>query len=130
MSGVFLEDGLRRGAAETETPVRINRAGSMLTLFFTSEPVTDFASAKRSDTKRYAAFFRGMLARGVFLPPSQFEAMFVSARPHGRRDRRDDRGGGASRSPRSASRGAPMLSVSRAGGILLCDPRPNICISE
>ncbi len=78
VSAIFLEDGLRRAAAETETPVRINRAGSMLTVFFTSEPVVDFASAKRSDSERYAAFFRGMLSRGVFLPPSQFEAMFVS----------------------------------------------------
>ncbi|MDO8612465.1 MAG: glutamate-1-semialdehyde 2,1-aminomutase [Dehalococcoidia bacterium] len=78
VSAIFLEDGLRRAAAETETTVRINRAGSMLTMFFTSEPVTDFASAKRSDSQRYAAFFRGMLSRGVFLPPSQFEAMFVS----------------------------------------------------
>jgi glutamate-1-semialdehyde 2,1-aminomutase len=78
VGAIYLEDGLRRAAAETETPVRINRAGSMLTMFFTSEPVTDFASAKRSDTKRYAAFFREMLSRGVFLPPSQFEAMFVS----------------------------------------------------
>jgi glutamate-1-semialdehyde 2,1-aminomutase len=78
VSAIFLEDGLRRAAAETETTVRINRAGSMLTMFFTSEPVTDFASAKRSDSERYAAFFRGMLSRGVFLPPSQFEAMFVS----------------------------------------------------
>ncbi len=75
---VSLEDGLRRAAQETETPVRINRAGSMLTVFFTAEPVTDFASASRSDTERYAAFFRRMLARGIFLPPSQFEAMFVS----------------------------------------------------
>ena len=77
-SAVSLEDGLRRAAQETETPVRINRAGSMLTVFFTAEPVTDFASARRSDTERYAAFFRQMLARGIFLPPSQFEAMFVS----------------------------------------------------
>ena len=77
-SAVSLEDGLRRAAGETETPVRINRAGSMLTVFFTAEPVTDFASASRSDTERYAAFFRRMLARGIFLPPSQFEAMFVS----------------------------------------------------
>ena len=77
-SAVSLEDGLRRAADETETPVRINRAGSMLTVFFTAEPVTDFASASRSDTERYAAFFRRMLARGIFLPPSQFEAMFVS----------------------------------------------------
>ncbi len=60
-------------------PVRINRAGSLLTMFFTNEAVTDFASAKRSDTDRYAAYFRAMLDRGVFLAPSQFEAMFVSA---------------------------------------------------
>jgi len=77
-SAVSLEDGLRRAAEETETPVRINRAASILTVFFTAEPVTDFASARRSDTERYAAFFRQMLARGIFLPPSQFEAMFVS----------------------------------------------------
>jgi len=77
-TAILLEDGLRRAAEETETPVRINRAGSMLTVFFTAEPVTDFASARRSDTERYAAFFRQMLARGIFLPPSQFEAMFVS----------------------------------------------------
>jgi glutamate-1-semialdehyde 2,1-aminomutase len=73
-----LEDGLRRAAEETETPVRINRVGSMLTVFFAAEPVTDFASARRCDTERFAAFFRQMLARGVWLPPSQFEAMFVS----------------------------------------------------
>ena len=78
VSAIFLEDGLRRAAQETETPVRINRVGSMLTMFFTSEPVTDFASAKRSGSERYAAFFRQMLSRGVFLPPSQFEAWFVS----------------------------------------------------
>ncbi len=77
-SASFLEDGLRRAAEETKTPVRVNRAGSMLTVFFTAEPVTDFASARRSDTERYAAFFRQMLARGIFLPPSQFEAMFLS----------------------------------------------------
>lgn len=77
-SAIFLEDGLRRAAEVSETPVRINRAGSMLTMFFTADPVTDFASARRSDTQRYAAFFRRMLSRGVFLPPSQFEAVFVS----------------------------------------------------
>jgi glutamate-1-semialdehyde 2,1-aminomutase len=77
-SAILLEDGLRRAAEETETPARVNRVGSMLTVFFTAEPVTDFASARRSDTERYAAFFRQMLARGIFLPPSQFEAMFVS----------------------------------------------------
>ena len=78
IGAIFLEDGLRRAAEETGTPVRINRAGSLLPIFFTDTPVTNFASAKRSDTKRYAAFFRQMFSRGVFLPPSQFEAMFVS----------------------------------------------------
>jgi glutamate-1-semialdehyde 2,1-aminomutase len=77
--GLYLEDGLRRAAAETEVPVRINRAGSLLTMFFTSEAVVDFASAKRSDTERYAAYLGSMLDGGVFLAPSQFEAMFVSA---------------------------------------------------
>jgi glutamate-1-semialdehyde 2,1-aminomutase len=77
-SAASLEDGLRRAAGESETPVRINRVGSMLTMFFTSEAVTDFASAGRSDTQRFAAYFGEMLSRGVFLPPSQFEAMFVS----------------------------------------------------
>ena len=79
IKGLYLEDGLRRAAEEAEVPVRINRVGSLLTMFFTNEPVTDFASAKLADTERYAAYFRGMLERGVFLAPSQFEAMFVSA---------------------------------------------------
>ena len=54
------------------------RAGSLLTLFFAAGPMTDFASVKRSDTKRYAAFFHAMRERAVFLPPAQFEAWFVS----------------------------------------------------
>jgi glutamate-1-semialdehyde 2,1-aminomutase len=48
-------------------------------MFFTNEAVVDFETAKRSDTERYAVYFRGMLDRGVFLAPSQFEAMFISA---------------------------------------------------
>ena len=79
IKALYLEDGLRRAAEEAEVPVRINRAGSLLTMFFTNEPVTDFESAKRSDTERYAGYFRAMLERGVFLAPSQFEAMFMSA---------------------------------------------------
>ncbi len=59
-------------------PLRVNRVGSMLTGFFTGDPVVDLASAKRSDTARYARFFHGMLDRGVFLAASQFEAAFVS----------------------------------------------------
>jgi len=57
----------------------LNRFGSMLTLFFTDRPVTDWTSAARCDTKKFARFFHGMLDRGFALPPSQFEAWFVSA---------------------------------------------------
>jgi glutamate-1-semialdehyde 2,1-aminomutase len=78
VASVYLEDGLRRAAEDAEVPVRVNRAGSMLTTFFTDQPVTDYAGAKRANTERYAEYFRRMLARGVFLAPSQFEAMFVS----------------------------------------------------
>ncbi len=56
----------------------VNRVGSMLTAFFTPGPVIDYATAKRSDTARFGRFFRGMLERGVYLAPSQFEAAFVS----------------------------------------------------
>jgi glutamate-1-semialdehyde 2,1-aminomutase len=59
-------------------PVRINRVGSMFTLFFTGEEVTDFASASLSDTERFGRFFRGMLGEGISLAPAQFEAGFVS----------------------------------------------------
>jgi glutamate-1-semialdehyde 2,1-aminomutase len=71
-----------RGAQLTErTPsgITINRVGSMFTFFFSSEPVTDWDSAKSCDTARFAKFFRFMLDRGVYLAPSQFEAGFVSA---------------------------------------------------
>jgi glutamate-1-semialdehyde 2,1-aminomutase len=57
----------------------VNTAGSLLTLFFTGEPVRDYAAAKKSDTARFAAFYREILGRGILLPPSQFEALFVSA---------------------------------------------------
>jgi len=79
VKSIHLEDGLRRAAADTEVPVRINRAASMLTMFFTTADVTDFTSAKRAEAKRYAAYFRGMLDHGIFLAPSTYEAMFVSA---------------------------------------------------
>ena len=58
--------------------VTVNRVGSMLTWFFTSAAVTDYESAKTSDTAKFGRFFHGMLQRGIYLPPSQFEAMFVS----------------------------------------------------
>ncbi|MDR5684135.1 MAG: glutamate-1-semialdehyde 2,1-aminomutase [Armatimonadota bacterium] len=74
-----LARGLRQAGADAGVPVQVNRAGSMLTVFFSAEPVTDYATARRADTDGFAAFFQGMLARGIYLPPSQFEAMFVSA---------------------------------------------------
>ena len=73
-----LERGLREAAARAGVPATSNRVGSMLTAFFTEGPVTDWPSAKRSDTDRYARFFRSMLEEGVYLAPSQFECAFVS----------------------------------------------------
>ncbi|MCH2212275.1 MAG: glutamate-1-semialdehyde 2,1-aminomutase [Fuerstiella sp.] len=77
--GAQLESGFREAAAAVGIPVTVNRVGSMLTLFFNAGPVTDLASAMRSDTERFSGWFHGMLNRGVYLPCSQFEAMFVSA---------------------------------------------------
>ncbi len=73
-----LGEGLLAAAKDAGVPACVNRVGSMLTLFFTAGPVTDYASAKTSDTETFARFFRAMRERGVFLPPSQYEAMFVS----------------------------------------------------
>ncbi len=73
-----LEEGLRAAACAAEADVAVNRVGSMLTVFFCRGPVFDYASAKRSDTKRFARFFHAMLESGVYLPPAQFEAAFVS----------------------------------------------------
>jgi glutamate-1-semialdehyde 2,1-aminomutase len=77
-SGARLEAGLRSILAELSLSLALNRVGSMLTLFFTDGEVTDFESATRSDTKRYGRFFRAMLERGVHLPPSQYETLFLS----------------------------------------------------
>jgi glutamate-1-semialdehyde 2,1-aminomutase len=71
--------GLRRGLADSGVPAQINSTGSLSTIFFSSEPVSNYAEAKRADTKRFARFFREMLDRGIFLAPSQFEAAFLSA---------------------------------------------------
>jgi len=71
--------GLRAELAEAGIPAQINAIGSLSTIFFTAEPVKNYADAKRSDTKRYAKFFREMLERGILVAPSQFEAAFVSA---------------------------------------------------
>jgi glutamate-1-semialdehyde 2,1-aminomutase len=77
-SGAALEAGLSRTLAETGAAARIARVGSMWTLFFTRDPVVDLDSAKLADTAAYARFFHAMLERGIYLPPSQFEAAFIS----------------------------------------------------
>jgi len=84
-SGARLEAGLVDGAKAAGLPLTVNRVGSMLTAFFTLGPVTDYASAKRSDTARYGRFFHAMLDGGVFLAASQFEAGFVGL-AHGASD--------------------------------------------
>jgi len=73
-----LTDGLLAEARAAKVPVTLNRVGSMWTLFFTEGPVHDYATAKRSDVKAFGRFFHALLDRGVYLPPSQFEAAFVS----------------------------------------------------
>jgi glutamate-1-semialdehyde 2,1-aminomutase len=76
-------EGVACAAAQHGIVLTTNRVGSMFTWFFTPEPVTDFATASASDTAAFARFHRAMLERGVWLPPSQYEAAFVSAE-HGR----------------------------------------------
>src|SRR6266852_4533324 len=74
-----LVTGLRKAIAEAQVAAQVNSSHSLATIFFTDQPVRDYSGAKRSDTKRYARFFREMLDRGILLAPSQFEAAFVSA---------------------------------------------------
>jgi glutamate-1-semialdehyde 2,1-aminomutase len=76
--GSALAKGLEGAARRAEVDLRVNRLGSMMTPFFVDGPVTDYDSARRSDTARFGRFHQEMLERGVYLPPSQFEAMFVS----------------------------------------------------
>jgi glutamate-1-semialdehyde 2,1-aminomutase len=73
-----LADGLGKAAKQAGVPFAQTRVGSMLCGFFADQPVVDYTSAKRSDTQRYAKFFRGMLERGIYFAPSQFEAAFLS----------------------------------------------------
>jgi glutamate-1-semialdehyde-2,1-aminomutase len=70
--------GLREILRAQKIPAQVNSIGSLATLFFVAEPVTNYTAAKKSDAKRYTEYFRNMLDRGVFLAPSQFEASFIS----------------------------------------------------
>ncbi len=74
----YLENGIKEGINSIGRKFQFNRVGSMMTLFFTEEKVTDFNSAVKSDTKLYGKYFHEMLNRGIYLPPAQFEALFVS----------------------------------------------------
>ena len=73
-----LADGLQQVFAEAEVPLRINRVGSMMTLFFNSGEVTGWDTVTKSDREGFGKFFHRMIEEGVYLPPSPFEAMFVS----------------------------------------------------
>jgi len=77
--GARLAGGFAEAARAAGVALQVNAFGSVLTPFFTAQPVRDYRSAVTASTERYATFFRGMLARGVYPPPSQFEAWFLSA---------------------------------------------------
>ncbi len=74
-----LATGLEAAAASTGTAATVNRVGSMLGVFFTDQPVKDFESAKTANLELFSAYYRDMLEKGIYLAPSQFEALFVSA---------------------------------------------------
>jgi glutamate-1-semialdehyde 2,1-aminomutase len=74
----YLEHGIKDSLESLDKKFQFNRVGSMMTLFFTEEPVSDFNSAVKSDTKLYGKYFHEMLNRGIYLPPAQYEAFFVS----------------------------------------------------
>ncbi|MDP8974618.1 MAG: aminotransferase class III-fold pyridoxal phosphate-dependent enzyme, partial [Actinomycetota bacterium] len=73
------QSGVREVAREGDVPVTINQVGSMVSIFFTEEPVTDFTSAARADTEVFKDFFWHMLRHGIYLAPSQYEAGFISS---------------------------------------------------
>ena len=76
--GEMLADGLRKAVQDAGLTACVNHAGSLLTLFFGVDKVHDYAMATQSDTKMFARYFQLMVERGIYLPPSQFEAMFIS----------------------------------------------------
>jgi glutamate-1-semialdehyde 2,1-aminomutase len=77
-TGELVASALRSAAAAADVPLTVNRVGSMLTPFFTDQPVRDYAGARQADTESFATWFRHLLSKKVSLPPSQFEAAFVS----------------------------------------------------
>jgi glutamate-1-semialdehyde 2,1-aminomutase len=76
--GAQLEAGMKDAAKAAKVPVQFNRCGSMFCAYFTDRPVHNLADAMTSDRERFKKFFHGMLAEGIYLAPSQFEAGFIS----------------------------------------------------
>ncbi|EKE04022.1 MAG: hypothetical protein ACD_20C00118G0012 [uncultured bacterium] len=74
----LLQEGIEKNIQESGVEATVNRVGSMITLFFTKEKVYDYNTATKSDTKKYAEYFKSMLEQGIYLPPAQYEAFFVS----------------------------------------------------
>jgi len=78
MLSARLAKGLQEAARAAGVPAQVQRVGSLLTLFFTPGPVRNWSDADKADRQAFTRFFHGMLSRGIYLPPSQFEAWFVS----------------------------------------------------
>jgi len=113
--GSRLAAGLASAARDAGVAVQVNAFGSLLTPFFTDRPVHDYRSATSANTAHYAKFFQGMLARGVYPPPSQFEAWFLSAAHTARDvDRTIAAAKSAMRDVKAGTAGGAGLSISRA----------------
>lgn len=76
--GKKLQQGIENAAKDSNVDVTVNRLGSMVTVFFSKDKITNYKEAKNCDTKKFAKYFKGMLQRGIYLPPSQFETFFIS----------------------------------------------------
>ena len=110
--GARLAAGLAGAAREAGVAVQVNAFGSLLTPFFTDRPVHDYRSATSANADHYARFFRGMIARGIYPPPSQFEAWFLSA-AHTVKDV-DKTIAAARKAMRDVRAGRPSCPISRA----------------
>src|SRR5699024_1615416 len=76
--GKRLQEGLQEIFRKAKVPAQVNRAGSILTVFFSKTPVTGYDQARACDLERFAKWYRGLLEHGIYAAPSQFEAMFLS----------------------------------------------------
>jgi len=77
-NAALLEEGINQVTAQLNIKVQLPRVASLMTLFFTADPVNDYESAKRADTGKFAGYFHSLLEQGIYWPPSQFEAVFLS----------------------------------------------------